>query len=60
MALQAIPLEIQEQYDKQLKDLHEAYGEANLDLCARQKFLALLGEPLSAIGPRTVTREDGK
>lgn len=52
MALRANPLEIREQYEKQLKDLQEAYGEAMLELRARKKFQALMerGEPLCAIG----------
>ena len=33
---------IREQYEKQLKDLQEAYGEAMLELRARKKFQALL------------------
>jgi transposase-like protein len=39
-ALRANPLEIREQYEKQLKDLQEAYGEAMLELRARKKFQA--------------------
>jgi hypothetical protein len=35
-ALRANPLEIREQYEKQLKDLQEAYGEAMLELRARK------------------------
>ena len=35
-ALWANPLEIREQYEKQLKDLQEAYGEAMLELRARK------------------------
>jgi hypothetical protein len=42
MALRANPLEIREQYEKQLKDLQEAYGEAMLELRARKKFQALM------------------
>jgi transposase-like protein len=41
-ALRANPLEIREQYEKQLKDLQEAYGEAMLELRARKKYQALL------------------
>lgn len=41
-ALRANPLEIREQYEKQLKDLQEAYGEAMLELRARKKFQALM------------------
>ncbi|MFD1808567.1 hypothetical protein ACFSHQ_11960 [Gemmobacter lanyuensis] len=38
MALRANPLEIREQYEKQLKDLQEAYGEAMLELRARKSW----------------------
>ncbi|RID89602.1 DUF1153 domain-containing protein [Gemmobacter lutimaris] len=41
-SLRANPLDIREQYEKQLKDLQEAYGEAMLELRARKKFQALL------------------
>lgn len=41
-ALRANPLEIREQYEKQLKDLQEAYGEAMLELRARKKLAALI------------------
>ena len=56
MAPRANPLEIREQYEKQLKDLQEAYGEAMLELLARKKLAALMerGEPLCAIGSRTM------
>lgn len=32
------------QYERQLKELQEAYGEAMLELCARKKLQSLLGE----------------
>lgn len=35
---------IREQYERQLKDLQEAYGEAMLGLRARKKFQSLLGK----------------
>lgn len=41
-SLRANPLDIREQYEKQLKDLQEAYGEAMLELRARKKLQALL------------------
>ncbi|MBB3810614.1 DUF1153 domain-containing protein [Pseudochelatococcus contaminans] len=41
-SLRANPLDIREQYEKQLKDLQEAYGEAMLELRARKKFQALM------------------
>ena len=37
-----VPLDIREQYEKQLKDLQEAYGEAMLELRARKKLTALM------------------
>jgi len=43
-ALRANPQDVREQYEKQLKDLQEAYGEAMLELRARKKFQSLLGE----------------
>ncbi|TJZ82434.1 DUF1153 domain-containing protein [Paracoccus hibiscisoli] len=41
-SLRANPLDIHAQYDKQLKDLQEAYGEAMLELRARKKLQALM------------------
>ena len=52
-ALKANPLDVRQQYEKQLRDLQEAYGEAMLELRARKKFQAL--SHWSAIG-RTRTR----
>ena len=43
-ALRAKPMDIREQYEKQLKELQEAYGEAILELRARKKLQSLLGE----------------
>lgn len=43
-ALKAKPQDIREQYERQLRDLQEAYGEAMLELRARKKFQSLLGE----------------
>ena len=43
-ALRAKPEDIREQYERQLRDLQEAYGEAMLELRARKKFQALLGK----------------
>ena len=43
-ALRAKPLDIREQYEKQLKEIQEAYGEAMLELRARKKLASLLGE----------------
>ena len=43
-ALRANPLNLREQYERQLKELQEAYGEAMLELRARKKLQSLLGE----------------
>jgi transposase-like protein len=43
-ALRANPLDVKEQYEKQIKELQEAYGEAMLELRARKKLQSLLGE----------------
>jgi hypothetical protein len=37
-ALRAKPMEIREQYEKQIKDLQEAFGEAMLELRARKNY----------------------
>jgi len=42
-ALRANPQDLREQYEKQLKDLQEAYGEAMLGLRARRKVAAPAG-----------------
>ncbi len=42
-ALRAKPLDIKEQYERQLSDLQSAYGEAMLELRARKKLASLLG-----------------
>ncbi len=41
-ALKANPLDVRQEYEKQLRDLQEAYGEAMLELRARKKFQALM------------------
>ena len=43
-ALRAKPEDVREQYEKQLRDLQEAYGEAMLELRARKKLESLLGK----------------
>lgn len=43
-ALRANPLDVKEQYERQIKGLQEAYGEAMLELRARKKLQSLLGE----------------
>jgi len=42
-ALRTKPLEVKEQYERQIKDLQEAYGEAMLELRARKKLNSILG-----------------
>ncbi len=41
-ALRANSLDVRQQYEKHLRDLQEAYGEAMLELRARKKLQALL------------------
>ena len=41
-ALRTKPLEVKEQYERQLSDLQQAYGEAMLELRARKKLASLL------------------
>ena len=43
-ALRAKPLDIKDQYERQLADLQAAYGEAMLELRARRKLQSLLGK----------------
>jgi transposase-like protein len=43
-ALRTKPLDLREQYERKLKDLQEAYGEAMLELRVRKKLESLLGE----------------
>lgn len=43
-ALRTNPLDVKEQYEKQIKELQQAYGEAMLELRARKKLQSLLGE----------------
>ena len=43
-ALRAKPMDIREQYEKQLKELQKAYDEAMLELRARKKLASLPGE----------------
>ena len=43
-ALRAKPEDVRGQYERQLRDLQEAYGEAMLELRARKKLQALLDE----------------
>ncbi len=43
-ALRAKPEDVREQYERQVKDLQEAYGEAMLELRARKKLNSLLGK----------------
>ena len=43
-ALKANSQDVREQYERQLKELQEAYGEAILELRARKKLQSLLGQ----------------
>jgi transposase-like protein len=43
-ALRTKPLEVREEYERQLKELQEAYGEAMRELRARETIQSLLGE----------------
>lgn len=43
-ALRANPQDVKEQYERQIKDLKEAYGEAMLELRASKKLQPQLGE----------------
>jgi hypothetical protein len=43
-ALKAKPEDVRGQYERQLKELQEAYGEAMLELRARKKLQSLLGQ----------------
>ena len=43
-ALRAKPEDVREQYERQLKELQEAYGEAMMELRARKKLQSLLGK----------------
>ena len=42
-ALRTKPLEVKEQYERQLRELQEAYGEAMLELRAKKRLASLLG-----------------
>ncbi|MCP1292174.1 hypothetical protein NK214_18485 [Chromobacterium sp. S0633] len=42
-ARRSTPMEICEPYEKQIKDLQEAYGEAMLELRARKKLQSPVG-----------------
>ncbi|MBN3725210.1 DUF1153 domain-containing protein [Burkholderia sp. Ac-20379] len=42
--LRANPLDVREQYERQIKELQDAYSEAMLELRARKKLQSLLGE----------------
>ena len=43
-ALKARPEDVHEQYERQLKDLQEAYGKAMLELRAQKKMASLWGK----------------
>lgn len=59
-ALRANPSNVREQYERLLKDLQEAYGEAMLELRARKKLQSLpgRGREVSEVGhPRRSARD---
>jgi transposase-like protein len=43
-ALRAKPLDIKEQYEKQIRELQEAYGEAMLQMRVLKKYQSLLAD----------------
>jgi len=43
-SLRAKPEDVREQYEREIKKLQEAYGEAMLELRARKKLESLLGK----------------
>lgn len=53
-ALRANPLDVRQEYEKQLRDLQEAYGEAMLELRARKKLTALMEREDRAMVPPPV------
>ena len=55
-SLRANPLDIHAQYEKQLRELQEAYGEAMLELRARKKLQALLGHPIEVMIRKRLAR----
>ena len=59
-ALRANPLDIKEEYEKQVKDLQEAYGEAMLELRARKKWQALLDDCLLYTSPSPRDRQKSR
>ena len=42
--LKANPQDVREQYERQLKELQEAYGEAMLQMRVLKKYQSLLGD----------------
>ena len=55
-ALRAKPEDVREQYERQLKELQEAYGEAMLELRARKKLVHLPTEGRGTRPTRLVCR----
>lgn len=43
-ALRTKPLDVKEQYEKQIRELREAYGEAMLQMRVLKKYQSLLGD----------------
>lgn len=57
-ALRAKPLEVKEHYEKQLRELQEAYGEAMLQLCGHDRGAAVVRLPHGG-APAGVRQEHG-
>ena len=59
-APRANPQDVREQYEQQLKDLQEAYGEAMLELRAQKKIAVPAGRGREMIGTiRQGLKDDG-
>lgn len=57
-ALRANPLDVKEQYERQIKDLQEAYGEAMLELRARKRSFGVSQKNCSPCWARTRNDRD--
>lgn len=56
-ALRTKPLELKEQYERQLKELQEAYGKAMLELRARKRMLRRSQKSWQACWDRRTTND---
>lgn len=57
-ALRANPLDVKEQYERQIKDLQEAYGEAMLELRARKRSFGASQKSCNPCWARTRSDRD--